>query len=406
MKTLLPEINSADKRFHNGNPATGEQGTRVTDTWLNDVQDRIRDIQEEAHYVLQQAGFTPKAETKTQLYQAIVKIIEDNRQSATTKKSGIVQLNSATNSTSETEAATPKAVKTAYDKGVDALNKANEVDSATLKKTGNQTLNGYLKTTYSSSRGWAGYQFDAAHGVWQLEVNPAADTAGNRRFNMKWMPNSGTSVYLSFPHIGDKGDIVAYQSWVNNLLNEFKKGNDYIKRIGNNHNIQLRWNGNGNLDLKIDNTELGQLHYTNQRYVSVTANDGAYAGLHIQRKGSSGNYWARAEALPDRRWKFVTEGGASVFMKNKSGTVALVEDFTQNLSANGWTKLPNGLLIQWASGKGSTKNNFPIAFRQVFSVAASQTCNGDANYDVDIFYTNTQFWGRYQTAYRVIAIGI
>lgn len=48
MKTLLPEINSADKRFHAGNPATGEQGTRVTDTWLNDVQDRVRDIQAEA----------------------------------------------------------------------------------------------------------------------------------------------------------------------------------------------------------------------------------------------------------------------------------------------------------------------------------------------------------------------
>lgn len=73
MKTLLPEINSADKRFHAGNPATGEQGTRVTDTWLNDVQDRVRDVQAEAHYVLQKAGFTPNAETQTQLYQAIVK---------------------------------------------------------------------------------------------------------------------------------------------------------------------------------------------------------------------------------------------------------------------------------------------------------------------------------------------
>nr|DAM95330.1 MAG TPA: tail fiber repeat protein [Caudoviricetes sp.] len=111
MKTLLPEINSADKRFHAGNPATGEQGTRVTDTWLNDVQDRVRDVQAEAHYVLEKAGFTPKNEQQTQLYQAIVKIIDDNRKKASTTQKGEVQLYSGYDSDSEELAATPKAIK-------------------------------------------------------------------------------------------------------------------------------------------------------------------------------------------------------------------------------------------------------------------------------------------------------
>lgn len=111
MKTLLPEINSADKRFHAGNPATGEQGTRVTDTWLNDVQDRVRDVQAEAYYVLEKAGFTPKAETQTQLYQAIVKIIDDNRKSASVTQKGEVQLYSGYDSDSEELAATPKVIK-------------------------------------------------------------------------------------------------------------------------------------------------------------------------------------------------------------------------------------------------------------------------------------------------------
>lgn len=111
MKTLLPEINSADKRFHTGNPATGEQGTRVTDTWLNDVQDCVRDVQAEAHYVLQKAGFTPKAETQTQLYQAIVKIIDDNRKSASTTQKGEVKLYSGYDLDSEEMAATPKVIK-------------------------------------------------------------------------------------------------------------------------------------------------------------------------------------------------------------------------------------------------------------------------------------------------------
>ena len=166
MKTLLPEINSADKRFHAGNPATGEQGTRVTDTWLNDVQDRVRDVQAEAHYVLQKAGFQPVGNKQTQLYEAIVKIIDDNRKKASTTQKGEVQLYSGYDSESEEMAATPKvikilkgfidsitrsltnyipnskkssavnsnsndtvatsaAVKTAYDKGVDANSNAN-----------------------------------------------------------------------------------------------------------------------------------------------------------------------------------------------------------------------------------------------------------------------------------------
>lgn len=111
MKTLLPEIDSPDKRFHAGNPATGEQGTRVTDTWLNDVQDRVRDVQAEAHYVLLKAGFTPVENKQTQLYEAIVKIIDDNRKKASTTQKGEVQLYSGYDSDSEEMAATPKAIK-------------------------------------------------------------------------------------------------------------------------------------------------------------------------------------------------------------------------------------------------------------------------------------------------------
>ena len=116
MKSLMPQIDSNDGLFHNGNPAIGEQGTRVTDTWLNNLQDRVRDVQEEAHYVLQKAGFQPVGNKQTQLYESIVKIIGDNRKTATTKDKGEVKLNSAIDSESETEAATPKAVKSVNDK--------------------------------------------------------------------------------------------------------------------------------------------------------------------------------------------------------------------------------------------------------------------------------------------------
>ena len=188
MKTLLPEINSADKRFHNGDPATGEQGTRVTDTWLNDVQDRVRDVQAEAHYVLQKAGFTPKEETQTQLYQAIVKIIDDNRKTASLTQKGETKLYTGYDSQSEDLALTPKtayqlkqfidsntralgnvipnskkssavdsnsadtvatsaAVKTAYDKGVEAEELANTKWTA---KSATETEPGILPISHKT----------------------------------------------------------------------------------------------------------------------------------------------------------------------------------------------------------------------------------------------------------------
>lgn len=180
MKTLLPEIDSPDKRFHAGNPATGEQGTRVTDTWLNAVQDRVRDVQAEAHYVLGKAGFKPVENKQTQLYEAIVKIIDDNRKSASTTQKGEVRLtsdtgldseelgltakagkklaqliatvqvalnnyiplnkrSSAVNSNDENNVATSKAVKTAYDKAIAAEELANTkwtAKSATEREPG------------------------------------------------------------------------------------------------------------------------------------------------------------------------------------------------------------------------------------------------------------------------------
>lgn len=116
MKTLMPKVDTRDGLFHNGNPAIGEQGTQVKDVWLNNVQENLRDIQAEAHYVLRKAGFNPVENKQTQLYDSIVKIIGDNRKDATTTYKGEVKLNSAIDSESETEAATPKAVKSVNDK--------------------------------------------------------------------------------------------------------------------------------------------------------------------------------------------------------------------------------------------------------------------------------------------------
>lgn len=196
MKTLMPKVDTRDGLFHNGNPATGEQGTRVTDTWLNNLQDRVRDVQAEAQYVLQKAGLQLVENKQTQLYEAIVKIIDNNRKTASLTQQGIVQLtndtgleseslaltakagkklaqqtaqlqlnvsqnyiqnskkSSAVNSSSNDNVATSGAVKTAYDKGVEAktaADNANNNANGRVSKSGD-TLTGILRSVGIASK--------------------------------------------------------------------------------------------------------------------------------------------------------------------------------------------------------------------------------------------------------------
>ncbi|MCK9135580.1 phage tail protein [Haemophilus influenzae] len=216
MKSLMPQIDSNDGLFHNGNPATGEQGTRVTDTWLNNLQDRVRDVQAEAHYVLQKAGFTPKAETQTQLYQAIVKIIDDNRKTASLTQKGETKLYTGYDSQSEDLALTPKTgyqLKQLIDSNTRALgnvipnskkssavnsNSADTVATSAAVKTANDNANGRVSKSGDTMTGdlsfkqgdYSGISFYNNDGYYlRLEGNPKA--ASNMLTFVYRQPNGG-----------------------------------------------------------------------------------------------------------------------------------------------------------------------------------------------------------------------
>jgi len=57
-------IQTADHLFHEGNPATGEKGTKVSDDFLNDVQEEICNV-------IEAAGIVLAAGTRDQLLEAI-----------------------------------------------------------------------------------------------------------------------------------------------------------------------------------------------------------------------------------------------------------------------------------------------------------------------------------------------
>ncbi|EPP1148829.1 phage tail protein [Yersinia enterocolitica] len=133
MKNIMPPIDTPDNIFHDGNPATGEQGTIVPGLWLTNVQGAIRNTQQELISVLAEAGIEIDESKNNQLLLAILKLITTRSPElpvASLLLKGITQLSSSTTSNSEALAATPKAVKAVNDAALKITNNLSEIAAA------------------------------------------------------------------------------------------------------------------------------------------------------------------------------------------------------------------------------------------------------------------------------------
>ena len=372
MKTLLPEINSADKRFHAGNPATGEQGTRVTDTWLNDVQDRVRDVQAEAHYVLQKAGFNPKAETQTQLYQAIVKIIDDNRKSASVTQKGEVQLYSGYDSDSMDMAATPKVIKIL--KGfIDSVTrsltnyipnskKSNEVNSSSSDTVATSAA---VKTAYDKGV--------AANNNAEGRVSKSGDRLTGILY----------SVGISSKHFG-----------YGNYANQYTSGAPFMVEA------------TGSQDRDTYHPFVKGLVRSKGRYgagfsFGYTTKQGQGDGfgrgiIHLIEDNGSNKIWTF-----EHNGDFNSAGDVRSSSGKSLNNSVQTSDYRSQWGQTGWVKLPNGLILQWGKtpvvhDENSTDIVFPIAFpNKVLNIQLTEnqmrTVNNHATHLAALNVTNSKF---------------
>lgn len=440
MKTLLPEINSADKRFHAGNPATGEQGTRVTDTWLNDVQDRVRDVQAEAHYVLQKAGFTPKAETQTQLYQAIVKIIDDNRKSASTTQKGEVKLYSGYDLDSEEMAATPKVIKIL--KGfIDSIlrsltnyipnsKKSSDVNSnssdtvatsAAVKivndnandrvaKSGD-TMTGNLSLAQGNYSGLNLYNNDGYYT--RIEGNPHN---ANSLLTLVYRTPQGTNIAVV--NLPKKNGAIAYADDV-----VFKSG-DSMTGILYSVGISSKHYGYGAYDNQytsgapfLVNAEGSKDRDTYHPFVKGLVRSkgrfGAGFSFGYTTKQGQGDGFGRGiihlieDNGANRLWAFEHNGdfNSAGDVRSSSGkslnNSVQTSDYRSQWGQTGWVKLPNGLILQWGKtpvihDENSTDIVFPIAFpNKVLNIQLTEnqmrTVHNHATHLAALNVTNSKF---------------
>jgi len=250
------------------------------------------------------------------------KTAADNAQR--TANDGVNKANAAQTSANQAKSAADNAQHTAND-GVNKANaaqtSANQAKSAAdnannnannrVPKTGNTTINGALRAK-NPSGGWSAFQFEALSGYWQLEAHHNPTTDDNRRFNMIYIPDDGDNVYLSFPHIRNNGDTVAYRSWVEDRTTP----------------------------------------------------------------------WSKIDGKPAfaTRWPNAVEQG-----------------YSHSLGRTGWTKLPSGLIIQWGEVDGIGVHKFPIAFNsigQVFVCERSYSDDGEIIVVRDVNNTSFRAWSR------------
>lgn len=330
------------------------------------------------------------------------------------KKSDSVTSNSNEN------VATSLAVKTAYDKGVEAKTaaaNANQNAEGRVPKTGDTTINGTLRAK-NTSGGWSAYQFETLQGFWQLEVHPNSHEAANRRFNMMFIPNIGNSVYLSFPALGNDGEVVAYQSWAVNKAGDSMTGILHTVGIASTHfgagaysnqytsGAPFMVDATGSKDRDTYHPFVKGLVRSKGRYgagfsFGYTTKQGAGDGfgrgiIHLVEDNGSNKTWAF-----EHNGDFNSAGDVRSSSGKSLNNSVQTSDYRAQWGQSGWVKLPNGFIIQWGKtpvihDESSKDIVFPIAFpNKVLNIQLTEnqmrTVESNATHLAALNVTNTKF---------------
>ncbi|MDA5609733.1 phage tail protein [Pasteurella multocida] len=222
------------------------------------MQEHIRDFGDEFKYLLQQVELEPDPAKKTQIYDAIVQIIENKRRAASLTQSGEVQLDSSTDSTAEDKAATPKAVN-AVKALVTAVRNAlnNYIPNSKKSDADNSSSSDTVATSYALKK------------VRDIATTRATDTvAGQTILSNKINGTDKTKAATEFA-LGELNKEIAGKGVPLGAVVTFPKGinpNGYLRAIGGTFNKTTYpdlYIANGNSDIlpNLHRSDVGMTAY-------------------------------------------------------------------------------------------------------------------------------------------------
>ena len=309
---------------------------------------------------------------------------------ATTSRAGIVQLESSTGSQAEDRAATPKAVKAAYDKAVEAANavRAFSIPTATTSRAGIVQLESST-SSQAEDRAATPKAVKAANAVRAFSI----PTASTSRAGIVQLADAVSA------RAADAGKAPTTAA-VNRAIDELSE--NVLGRIAQaNNRIDTAVTLTGDQTItgaKIFQADIkasaSTAHAAADRYIRLGADaTGAYAVnsksgkiLYLRHDGNLtydghnvllARDISSAVNLNDSN-KVASAAAVKTAYDAAAAASAAVQNMalTGNSAENGWLKLPNGILMQWgkATIEGVHRQKeifFPVAFREIYSIASS-----------------------------------
>ena len=307
---------------------------------------------------------------------------------------GIVMLSASTSSTATDKAATPSAVKAAYD-----------LAASKVSLTANQAIAGSKTFTnpiiVGETSSWEKMRFNVKGGHWQLEFNPAGIDGKSLNFLFTSSEKNPQQTRIRFPTVTEHQN-VAYESWVEGAINKvvgrFAASNHThtwasitgkpatFAPAAHTHTEYLPKTGgviDGNLKIQghSDNWYGSWINNTNalgSAFFHLGTGGITRAGIETSHEGNGS--WrialvgtAQGDINQARHEQLMTVGAASVWTKAYGSLhdyFTRRNEFAVQATDNGYTRLPNGLILQWGSfyynDLGDWNNTFDIAYPIAF----------------------------------------
>ncbi|NBI43365.1 phage tail protein [[Haemophilus] felis] len=263
---------------------------------------------------------------------------------ASTAQAGITQLDNAINSNAEDRAATPKAVKQVNDKVESNARSLNERIPNSKKS---DAVNSSSSDTVATSRA-----VKTAYDLANSKQSPATTLAGYGIADFQLRTATG--------NLNDYRTAGIYS--INSIHNSHNRPAEGVRQSqGFTGNLQVITGGAGNESWC---HQIFRRHYSGETY-------------ERWQTESNNNNWSE--------WKRTDNSQLAQNLQDKADrvhthTVSQITDFAQgvagifaqNMGENGWTKLPNGLIIQWGRTRDSVRTLFNTAFpNRAFMLVAS-----------------------------------
>lgn len=298
----------------------------------------------------------------------------------TTTEKGVVRLNSQLTNDSEQDAATPKAVKTAYDKAVEAKTAAD-----TAQNTANDGVSkaNAAQTSASAAQRTANDGVSRANAA-QASANNANDNANGR------VSKSGDSLTGILRSVG----IASKQFGIGAYSEQYDSGAPFM----------VEETGSKDRDTYhpfVKGRVRSNNHYGTAFSFGYTTKQGRGDGfgrgiINLIEDNGKTRIWGF-----EHNGEFKSAGDVITSSGKSLNTAVQLSDYRSQWGATGWVKLPNGLILQWGKtpvihDENSKDIVFPIAFpNKVLNIQLTEnqmrTVEANATHLAALNVTNTKF---------------